>query len=601
MPIQQLPPQLVNQIAAGEVVERPASVVKELIENSLDAGASHVWVDVEQGGLRRLKIRDDGCGIYCEELNLALSRHATSKISSLDDLEQVCSLGFRGEALPSIASVSRMVLSSRTEEEDSGWLIRSEGDERHAEPEPCAHPVGTTLDIRDLFFNVPARRKFLRTERTEFNHIEQLIRRIALSRFEVGFELSHNQRVIHNLSPAHERVEQEKRLAKICGDTFVEQSAYIDHGQGGLRIWGWMGLPTFSRSQADMQFFYVNRRMVRDKVISHAVRQAYQDVLFHGRHPAYVLYFELDPALVDVNAHPTKHEVRFRESRGVHDFLYRSLHKAIAGLKPASQENPAANVFTGNTASGSGMPFSNPMGNLPPSRPEQRIQEEMSVYASMADAQVSDVAQASLEPAIQPDAEQGEHPLGYALAQLHGIYILAQNQAGLVLVDMHAAHERITYERLKQAWEAGGISSQPLLMPMSINISRSEADAAMEHQAMFQELGIELDRLDEQSLAIRAVPILLNRDKAEALVRDVLSDLITHGQSSRIREAMNEVLATMACHGSVRANRQMTVPEMNALLRDMERTERSGQCNHGRPTWVQLNVDQLDKLFLRGQ
>jgi DNA mismatch repair protein MutL len=601
VPIQQLPPQLVNQIAAGEVVERPASVAKELIENSLDAGARHVWIDVEQGGLRRLKIRDDGYGIPREELNLALSRHATSKISSLDDLEHVCSLGFRGEALPSIASVSRMVLSSRTEEEESGWSIRGEGDDQHAEPEPSAHPVGTTLDIRDLFFNVPARRKFLRTERTEFNHIEQLIKRIALSRFEVAIELRHNQRVIHSLPAAHERMEQEKRLAKICGDAFVEQSVFIDHGQGGLRIWGWMGLPTFSRSQADMQYFYVNGRMVRDKVIAHAVRQAYQDVLFHGRHPAYVLFFELDPALVDVNAHPTKHEVRFRESRGVHDFLYRSLHQAIAALKPSTQDNPASSVFPAGGAQEINHPFQDAMGNLATARPEQRIQEEMAVYATMAEPGPIDAGVLLNDQATQFEPEAGEHPLGYALAQLHGIYVLAQNQTGLVLVDMHAAHERITYERLKQSWQAGGIASQPLLMPMTIAVSQGEAEAAMEHQAMFHELGIELDRIDEQSLAIRTVPVILNRDRAEGLVRDVLADLMAHGQSSRIKEAMNEVLATMACHGSIRANRQMTVPEMNALLRDMERTERSGQCNHGRPTWVQLSVDQLDKLFLRGQ
>jgi DNA mismatch repair protein MutL len=598
--IRQLPPQLINQIAAGEVVERPASVVKELLENSLDAGAGYVRIEAEQGGMRRLRIRDDGCGIPHDELGLALSRHATSKISSLEDLEHVSSLGFRGEALPSIASVSRLTMTSRIEDEDTGWSIRSEGDEVHQEPQPFAHPKGTTLDIRDLFFNVPARRKFLRQERTEFGHIEQLVRRIALSRFDVGFELRHNQKVILNLPAADGRMEQERRLARVCGNSFIEQSMYMDHAQGGLRIWGWLGLPTFSRSQADMQYFYVNGRMVRDKVISHAVRQAYQDVLFHGRHPAYVLFFELDPALVDVNAHPTKHEVRFRESRGVHDFLYRSLHAAIAGLKPGTQANEAA-VTPGIEPDMPSRAGAWPATDMQAGRPVQNIQEEMAVYARLHEPLGETLQTYSPSPVVTEQATESEHPLGYALAQLQGIYILAQNQKGLVIVDMHAAHERITYERLKQAWEAGGIASQPLLVPMSISVSRAEADMAETRQDMFRELGVELDRMGDQAVAIRSVPTLLRRENAESLVRDVLSDLMTHGQSARIREAMNEVLATMACHGSVRANRQMSIPEMNALLRDMERTERSGQCNHGRPTWVQLSIDQLDKLFLRGQ
>jgi DNA mismatch repair protein MutL len=598
--IRQLPPQLINQIAAGEVVERPASVAKELLENSLDAGARYVRIEVEQGGMRRLRIRDDGCGIPRDELGLALSRHATSKISSLEDLEHVSSLGFRGEALPSIASVSRLTMTSRIDDDNTGWSIRSEGDEVHQEPQPSAHPKGTTLDIRDLFFNVPARRKFLRQERTEFGHIEQLVRRIALSRFDVGFELRHNQKVILSLPAAEGRLEQERRLARICGNSFIEQSMYMDHAQGGLRIWGWLGLPTFSRSQADMQYFYVNGRMVRDKVITHAVRQAYQDVLFHGRHPAYVLFFELDPALVDVNAHPTKHEVRFRESRGVHDFLYRSLHAAIAGLKPGAQANEVAiarGIEAGMTSRTSAWSDT----GIQAARPVQNIQEEMAVYAGLHEPIDETLQTDSPSPEINDHTAESEHPLGYALAQLQGIYILAQNQKGLVIVDMHAAHERITYERLKQAWEAGGIASQPLLVPMSISVSRAEADMAETRQEVFRELGVELDRMGEQTVAIRSVPTLLRRENAESLVRDVLSDLMTHGQSARIREAMNEVLGTMACHGSVRANRQMSIPEMNALLRDMERTERSGQCNHGRPTWVQLSIDQLDKLFLRGQ
>lgn len=596
MTIRQLPPQLVNQIAAGEVVERPASVVKELVENSLDAGASQVWIEAEQGGLRRLRIRDDGIGIPQEELGLALSRHATSKINSLDDLEQVNSLGFRGEALPSIASVSRLVLSSKTSDEESGWSIRGEGDETFDAPQPVPHPQGTTIDVRDLFFNVPARRKFMRTERTEFTHIDQLVRRLSLSRFNVGFELRHNQKVVQKLPAAHDRVAQEKRIASICGNAFIENTVFVDIAQGGLHLWGWMGLPTFSRSQADMQYFFVNGRMIRDKVVSHAVRQAYRDVLFHGRQPAYVLYLEMDPARVDVNAHPTKHEVRFRDSRSVHDFLYRSLNRAIAGIKPEQQSQEASNLPQPDMADAFPMAQAHTISSGPPVAP--RVQEEMAVYADMH-VQANDLSM--MVKSALPEEEQGEHPLGYAIAQLHGVYILAQNQQGLVVVDMHAAHERITYERLKQSWGAGQIASQPLLVPLSISVSSGEVAMAQSGRAMFEQLGIELDRLDEQSLVIRSVPVLLNRDHAEQLVRDVLADLQEHGQSRRIEDAMNEVLSTMACHGSVRANRMMTIPEMNALLRDMEHTERSGQCNHGRPTWVQMGMDQLDKLFLRGQ
>jgi len=598
MPIRQLPPQLINQIAAGEVVERPASVVKELLENSLDAGASRIAIDIEQGGVKRIRIRDDGSGIGRDELHLALSRHATSKIQNLDDLERVRSLGFRGEALPSIASVSRLTLTSRTEDEDSGYRLSSDGNEVFGEPEPAAHPKGTTIEVADLFFNVPARRKFLRKENTEYGHLEQVVKRIALSRFDIGIELRHNGRTAYALRPAGSREQQERRVGDVCGPAFIENAVHIDYASGDLRIWGWMGLPTFSRSQADLQYFYVNGRMVRDKVITHAVRQAYQDVLYHGRHPAFVLFFELDPALVDVNAHPTKHEVRFREQRLVHDFLYRTLHQALADVRPGESAEPAPTEMPGEPrpAWSASPGNAGPAAYAPPRQGAMPMaaMEQVAAYGALH-PQVA----APLADAQQADEEMP--PMGYALAQLHGIYILAQNAQGLVLVDMHAAHERITYEHLKQAWEGHRVTSQPLLVPVTVAVSRREAEVAEAQAETFRALGFEVGRMGPESLVIRAVPALLRHADAEVLVRDVLSDFVEHGQSERVRQSINELLGTMACHGSVRANRRLTVPEMNALLRDMERTERSGQCNHGRPTWVQLSIDQLDKLFMRGQ
>lgn len=610
MSIRKLPPQLINQIAAGEVVERPASVVKELLENSLDAGARRIEVDVEQGGVKRIRVRDDGCGIPREELSLALSRHATSKIENLSDLEHVGSLGFRGEALPSIASVSRLTLTSGTEDADSGWRLEGDGQEIFGEPVPAAHPRGTTLEIRDLFFNVPARRKFLRTERTEFTHLEQVIKRIGLSRFDVALELRHNGRLVTQLRAAEGREAMEARIAEVCGEAFIEQSLHLDYSAAGLRLWGWMGLPTFSRSQPDLQHFYVNGRMVRDKVVTHAVRQAYADVLYHGRHPAYVLYLELDPALVDVNAHPTKHEVRFRESRMVHDFLFRTLHQALADLRPGAVSDSGGVVAHreegGATAEPQGMERVSLHGQsggviAPVSRPPQQgrlgvgVMEQMAGYAALHPSPGSRPAESL------PESGEEIPPMGYALAQLHGIYVLAENAAGLVLVDMHAAHERITYERLKTSLEGQGVRSQPLLVPLTLAVSATEAELVETRAEVFEELGFDVDRIGPERVAVRAVPTLLHGADAEALVRDVLSDLTVHGSTQRIREAINELLSTMACHGSVRANRRLTLPEMNALLRDMERTERSGQCNHGRPTWIQLSIDQLDKLFMRGQ
>lgn len=633
MQIKQLPSHLINQIAAGEVVERPASAIKELLENSLDAGATQIDIDIEQGGVKRIRVRDNGRGISKQDLSLALSRHATSKIASLDDLENVLSFGFRGEALPSIASISRLTLSSRAEGEEQAWQLQGSGQEHFDEPAPCSHATGTTIDVRDLFFNVPARRKFLKTEKTEFRHLEDVVKKVALSRFETGFTLRHNQKTVLNLRPATTVEMAERRVAEICGPAFTEQSIRVEHEGAELRLTGWIGLPTFSRSQADLQYFYVNHRIVKDRVLTHAVRQAYQDVLYHGRHPAYVLYLDIDPAKVDVNAHPTKHEVRFRESSLVHGFLFRSLHRTLADLRPQDQLNDSSepNLHESATTSASSTNSLKASINYAPLS-EQRplhipVKDQVDLYRRLhgqdsvaeAPAQPSqhyDVntthqqnTSASLGAAnIQSMPVQVDHentgeapPLGFALAQLHGIFILSQNTQGLIVVDMHAAHERITYEYLKRSMSAESIRSQPLLVPLAISVSKKEADCADANKETFEQLGFNLDRLSPEKITIRAVPSLLKNADVESLVRDVLSDLITHGSSQRIQEAMNEILSTMACHGSVRANHRLTIPEMNALLRDMERTERSGQCNHGRPTWTQLTVDQLDKLFMRGQ
>jgi DNA mismatch repair protein MutL len=594
--IHAMPTQLVNQIAAGEVVERPASVVKELLENSLDAQATKIEIDVEQGGIKSIRIRDNGHGIHKDDLVLSLSPHATSKIQSIDDLESVSSLGFRGEALPSIASVSRLNLASRWQDDNDAWQIQSRGS-KDFDISPAALNEGTTVEVKDLFFNIPARRKFLRTEKTEFSHLESVIKKIALSRFDVDITLRHNQRPIKQLRAAKDRLQQEKRIAEIFGPSFIEQAVHMDFEMDGMRLWGWIGLPTFSRSQADMQYFYVNGRMVRDKLVTHALRQAYQDVLFHGRHPAYVLFLEIDPATVDVNAHPGKHEVRFRQSRGVHDFLFRAIHKSLADTRPDNDGSHNISHFTGSS---SGQAQTNrPMpsyGNTGASQSQAALSlavaEQMQAYQNL----VSDTG-----VAVKADEEAEYPPMGFARAQLHGIYILAENKDGLILVDMHAAHERITYERLKQAQSGDGVQAQPLLVPASVAVSEKEAILAENHKETFTKLGFELDRTSPETLRIRQIPVALGNADAEALVRDVLSDLAQHGSSTRIGEAINEVLSTMACHGSIRANRKLTLPEMNALLRDMEVTERSGQCNHGRPTWIQLSIAELDKLFMRGR
>lgn len=602
-----LNPRLANQIAAGEVVERPASVIKELLENSLDAGASKISVDVEQGGTRLMRVRDNGRGILKDDLELALSRHATSKISELEDLEKIASLGFRGEALASIASVSRLQMQSRAdaEDKDTAWQIRVEGQDMEARMEPAAHPQGTTVDVKDLFFNTPARKKFLKTEKTEFTRIDEVVKRLALSRFDVEFDLSHNQRAIHKMLPARSDAEKQRRVGLVCGPAFAESSVAVDVERAGLRLWGWVSLPTFSRSQADLQYFYVNGRIIRDKLVAHAIKQAYRDVLYHGRHPAYVLYLELAPEAVDVNVHPTKHEVRFRDSRLVHDFLFSALHKALGEVTPADQfvepagdQGELANQFPAADQLATQSPLE--LRDRPASYDRQvQIESGPASHRQALDTGAIAMQLQSLEK-LQEGNEQIP-PLGYAIAQLHGIYILAQNKEGLIIVDMHAAHERITYERMKLACANEELKTQPLLVPVSIAVSQAEADCAEEQQQALLDLGIGLERVASESILVRQVPSILKDSDVEQLVRDVLSDLLEYGSSERIQAHQDELLSTMACHGSVRANRQLTIPEMNALLRDMEATERSGQCNHGRPTWVFRSLDELDKLFMRGQ
>ena len=609
--IKLLSPRLANQIAAGEVVERPSSVIKELLENSLDAGATRLDIDIEEGGIKLMRVRDNGSGIDKDDLPLALSRHATSKIYELDDLEAVATLGFRGEALASISSVARLALISSTRDDSAGWQVIAEGRDMETQVSPAPHPRGTTVEVRDLFFNTPARRKFMRTEKTEYTHLEDVVKRLALSRFDVAFSLRHNGRAIYSWRAGDSQLEQERRVAQVCGPAFMENAVFIDIERGNLRLWGWVAQPTFSRSQADLQNFYVNGRAIRDKLVSHAVRQAYQDVLYHGRHPAFVLYLELDPSSVDVNVHPTKHEVRFRDNRSVHDFIYSSLHHALAKVRPEdtlarkstgedsfmlASAKPVQGVAAGEFRGQEAMSFKAPdtgsyrSSYTAPPISTHAVREQISVYGEL------------LRSAPLPETPTEDiPPLGYAIAQLKGIYILAENAQGLIVVDMHAAHERITYERMKQSFSCGGLQTQPLLVPESIAVSEKEADCADQFADIFKALGFELQRAGPETLLIRQLPVILNRARAEQLVRDVLSDLIEHGTSERIQHHINEILATMACHGSVRANRKLTIPEMNALLRDMEATERSGQCNHGRPTWFLQSLDDLDKLFMRGQ
>ncbi|MGM0855981.1 MAG: DNA mismatch repair endonuclease MutL [Pseudomonadota bacterium] len=622
-----LDPRLANQIAAGEVVERPASVTKELIENAIDAGSQRIEVDIEAGGARLIKVRDDGVGIGEQDLPLALARHATSKIDSLEDLEGVSSLGFRGEALASISSVSRLeLISNAADDPRQGWRVVAEGRGMETRVTPAPHPRGTSVAVRDLFFNTPARRKFLRTEKTEFAHVEEAFRRQALSRYDIAWTLRHNQKVVHQLPAGHSPSASERRIASLLGNNFIEHARYIEREAGALRLSGWVGLPTHSRAQADQQYFFVNGRVVRDRLVAHAVRQAYRDVLYNGRHPVFVLYLTLDPDVVDVNVHPTKHEVRFRDGRMVHDFLYSSLHHSLADARPndgdipevAASEPATAEEAPADTArwQQQGMALApssdrHPGGErvrrfmqgyqaLHPDHEETLLTPQTSAAEKMPSEPHGAVREA---PLAMPEADPtSAPPLGFALGQLHGVYILAQNVHGLVLVDMHAAHERIVYERMKSQLAATrGIDTQPLLVPVSLAASRTEVATVESERDAIAKLGVELDIAGPETLLVRQLPAMLAQADPEALVREMLEELARFGRTHQVEARIHELLSTMACHGSVRANRRLTLDEMNALLRDMERTERSDQCNHGRPTWTQMDMNALDRLFMRGK
>jgi DNA mismatch repair protein MutL len=627
--IRQLPDTLINQIAAGEVVERPASVVKELVENALDAGARRIDIDLEEGGVRLVRIRDDGAGIAAADLPLAVSRHATSKIASLDDLEAVATLGFRGEALPSIASVSRFALSTRRDGDAHGATLRVDGG-KVGDVVPAQHPRGTTVEVRDLFYNVPARRKFLRAERTELSHVEEWLRALALARPDVELRVSHNGRASRRYrgtdlgDAADAGSATPERLVETLGGDFAANALRVDHSGAGLRLQGWIGRPAYNRASTDQQYLYVNGRGVRDRNVAHAIRQAYSDVLFHGRHPAFVLFLETDPRAVDVNVHPAKHEVRFRESRLVHDFVYRTLQEALA----ATRAGVAAGADASMAAAGAALPgdaggaHAHAHWAMPQSRLALQVDDARAGYAALYGAAATDAAMPA-EGAASADHHDHGHahgplhrhahpplpasgdatlpPLGRALAQLHGIYILAESAEGLVVVDMHAAHERIGYEKLKAAHDSDGMRRQPLLVPQQVAVSEREAELAERESATLAELGFEVSRAGPQSLLLRAVPALLADGDTAALLRDVLADLREHGASRRVAEQRDVLLATMACHGALRANRRLTLPEMDALLREMETTERSGQCNHGRPTWARFGLAEIDRWFLRGR
>ncbi len=618
MTIRQLPDTLINQIAAGEVIERPASVVKELVENAIDAGARRIDIDLEDGGVRLIRVRDDGGGIAPEDLALAVQRHATSKIASLDDLESVATLGFRGEALPSIASVSRFSIASRRVDDDHGTALPVDGG-RVGEPVPKQQATGTTVEVRDLFFNVPARRKFLRAERTELGHIEEWLRQLALARPDVELRVSHNGKPLRRYKGDGDALFSGERLSETLGEAFLRHALQVDHAaplstESGstLRLRGWIAQPAYSRASADQQYLYVNGRAVRDRSVAHAVKQAYADVLFHGRQPAYVLFLEVDPRRVDVNVHPAKHEVRFRDARPIHDFVYRTLHAALAetraGIAASAVDNATPSTSTDipqYTSNGGASPGIQTGGMPQWNRPMPqtglglRVDDARAAYTALY-APSSSHPQPAMRPL--PEAVEGEvPPLGYAIAQLHGIHILSETVDGLIVVDMHAAHERIGYEKLKTAHDDTGLRMQPLLVPQTVAVSEREAETAEREAELLDALGFEITRSGLQSLTLRGVPALLADGDTEALLRDVIADLVEHGESRRVAAARDELLATMACHGAVRANRRLSIPEMNALLREMEATERSGQCNHGRPTWAHFTLGEIDRWFLRGR
>lgn len=619
--IQKLSPQVINQIAAGEVIERPVSVVKELVENSIDAGATNIVVEIMEGGTKSIVIRDNGGGIHEDDLLLALTSHATSKIRDSNDLIRVQSLGFRGEALASIASVSELTLTTRTQDASHGFKVTGVGNDEIEKPMPAAHPHGTTIEAKDLFYNVPARKKFLRTERTEFSHIEELVKRLALVCFDVAFKLIHNDKVVFDTKICETQEEKERRIGTIFSQEFLDQSFYFTHTiedlRGTLSLHGWIAKPTFSRNQTDWQFVYVNGRMVKDRLIAHAIKQAYQDVLYGHKHPAFIVYLTMDPEGVDVNAHPAKHEVRFREARFVHDFLFRTIHQVVA--KPLLEMQPNAQS---NSNSGFVPPALEPVQqqsrlNFNPSYnsnhststfQSSRNDQPVNVYAALGLDQKSEAPQKTTLSTFPTGSVAAENdnvddaPLGYALGQLHGAYILSENQQGLVLVDMHAAHERIIYERFKRAiHEESNLVRQPLLIPKIMPMHGKYVATVAEFQEELAEVGIVAEAFGDAEILVREVPAALINSDIDRLITAVLDDFDRYGSSEKIKAAVNEILSTMACHSAIRHHRKMTLPEMNALLRDIERTERADQCNHGRPTWTAIGLTDLDKLFLRGK
>ncbi len=645
--IQTLPAALANQIAAGEVVERPASVVKELIENALDAGADTLYLDLISGGKQRIRLRDNGHGIIKEDLPAALSAHATSKIHQLSDLEAIGTMGFRGEALASIQAISKLTLTSQTAEQANAWAIDPKG-----ALTPASHPIGTSVTVEELFYNVPARRKFLKQDKTEYGHIDSLLRKFLLCHFQLGMTLTHNHKTVRQYQPATTPDSQQKRVAQLCGQDFMDQALEVQAEGQGMRLWGWISQPAFSQARAETQYFYINGRIIRDKLVLHAIKQAYQDVLHHQRHPAFVLYFAIDPSQVDVNVHPTKHEVRFHAPRSVHQFITTHLKSALGQsraqsisnqtdatvnaqipIDQAAQQAPetpnqqSLSAQSDQASSDSGQaasrqPTSRPSGRalwqrylslrqpettntLPPDSTATKPAESEPILQASADpSQKTNMVQTQVPSVVtneQQASEEKAPPLGYAIAQLHGIYILTQTETGLVVVDMHAAHERILYEQVKQSWQDQSELKQPLLMPLTITLSAEHVAILLDHESMLSQMGFDLAALSDTTIVIRGLPVYLYNRDIEGLVHDMACDLAETGQTQAHTECWHQILSTMACHRAVRANDQLTTEQMNHLLRQMEQTQRSDQCNHGRPTWFHLTLSQIDQFFMRGQ
>ena len=596
--IKPLPELLINQIAAGEVVERPASALKEILENSIDAGAKKITVQLQQGGIKQIRVSDDGSGIAKDELLLALTRHSTSKISTLDDLYRIASLGFRGEALASIAAVSKLTLTSHCPGQNHAWQIHAEGN-AVSQPAPAALTQGTVLDVNELYFNIPARRKFLKSDATEFAHCEEVFKRIALSQCATDFVLQHNGKMRHQLRAS----DPAQRIAAILGEEFGKTAVAVDESSAGMQLRGMVALPAYARASRDAQYFFVNNRFISDKVIAHALREAYRDVLHLDRHPAFALFLDIDPESIDVNVHPAKTEVRFHEPRALHQFIFHAINKALATPDRIARQEPASQPLRSYPA----------YPKTSPTRPGTAAQPD-SFYRALFGTEINTYTPPSPNPPVaiaQPISPINAHvttqehpvvhPLGVALAQLHGIYILAQNERGLIVVDMHAAHERILYEKLKRAFDGQAIATQSLLIPVTLQADSLEIAIAEEHRPILAQLGFDIAVLSPVALAVRAVPTALQHADIARLTHDILREIHDYGASQILTTRRNEMLATMACHGAVRANRKLTIEEMNALLRDMEKTERADQCNHGRPTWFETTLAELDKLFMRGK